>query len=72
MILLTKIDGEKIVINADEIETIQITHNSIVGLKSGRKFIVQENHEEIIRLFIEFKQKCQPTQKNIEVIFKKE
>ncbi len=59
MILLTKIDGEKIVINADEIETVEIGHNSVVSLRSGRKYIVRESYEVITQLVIDFKKKCQ-------------
>lgn len=59
MILLTKIDGEKIVINADEIETVEVGHNSVVSLRSGRKYIVKESYEFITQLVIDFRKKCQ-------------
>lgn len=58
MIELTRIDGRCIVINADEIETVETSHDSTVGLKTGRKIIIKESADEIIRKVIEFKQKC--------------
>ncbi|MGB9770595.1 MAG: flagellar FlbD family protein [Candidatus Kapaibacteriota bacterium] len=57
MIVLTKIDGQRIVINAEEIETVEIGQNSVISLKSGRKYLVKENYNEIIHLVIEYKQK---------------
>lgn len=60
MIILTKIDGNKITVNADEIETVESTHDTIISLKSGRKIVVKENYTEIISLVIEYKRKCNP------------
>lgn len=67
MILLTKIDGEKIVINADEIETVEVGRNSVVSLRSGRKYIVKESYELITQLVIDFKKKCQLKSENFEI-----
>lgn len=58
MIVLTKIDGTQIVVNADEIETIDPFHHSTLSLKSGKKIIVTENANEIIEKIIEYKRKC--------------
>ncbi len=58
MIILTKIDGNKITVNADEIETIETSHDSIISLKSGKKILVKENSHEIIALVIEYRRKC--------------
>jgi len=64
MILVTKIDGQKIVINAEEIETIEIGPNSVISLKSGRKYLVKETYEEITNLVVEYKKKLNyPTEK---------
>ncbi len=58
MIILTKIDGNKITVNADEIETIETSHDSIISLKSGKKILVKEISQEIIALVIEYRRKC--------------
>ncbi len=57
MILVTKIDGQKIVINAEEIETIEIGPHSVISLKSGKKYLVKETYEEITQLVVEYKKK---------------
>jgi flagellar protein FlbD len=58
MIHLTKIDSTEIVVNADEIETVEHAHDSTITLKSGRKIIVSENDDEIIRRVVEYKKTC--------------
>ena len=55
MISLTKIDGNKIMVNAEEIETIETSHDTIVTLKSNRKIVVRETDEQIRQLTIEYK-----------------
>lgn len=59
MILLTKIDGDQIVINAEEIETLIPGQTTVVTLRSGKKFLVKEDFQTIIELVIDFKTKCQ-------------
>jgi flagellar protein FlbD len=58
MITLSRIDGREIVINADEIEFVEGTHDTTVSLISGKKIIVKDSPREIIDKVIEYKQKC--------------
>jgi flagellar protein FlbD len=58
MIILTKIDGTSIVVNADEIETVESMHESVISLKTGKKIIVTESSDEIIQKVIEYRIKC--------------
>jgi len=58
MVELTKIDGTKIVINADEIETIESAFDTTISLRSGRKIIVRENKSLIIELVISYRRQC--------------
>ena len=58
MIKLTTIDGREIIINADEIEQIDIGHESVLSLKSGKKILVKENADEIVAKVIEYKRFC--------------
>lgn len=55
MIRLTTIDGRDVIINADEIEQIDIGHESILTLKSGKKILVIESADEIVSKVIEYK-----------------
>ena len=61
MITLTKIDGRKIVINADEIETIESLHDTLISLISGKKIVVSENADEITELVIQYRRLCNQT-----------
>lgn len=58
MIELTKIDGTKILVNADEIESVESNYDTIVNLKSGKKIIVKDSQEQIKIKFIKYKQEC--------------
>jgi len=58
MIELTKINGEKITVNAEEIETLETTFDTTVKLRSGRKISVNETSEEITEKIIAFKKLC--------------
>jgi flagellar protein FlbD len=55
MISLTKIDGSEIIVNADEIESVDTSHDSTITLRSSRKIIVKESGEEIKKKVIEYK-----------------
>lgn len=68
MILLTKIDGDQIVINAEEIETVIPGQTTVVTLRSGKKFLVKEDFQKIIDLVIDYKIKCQSHYPNVENI----
>ncbi|MCC6845406.1 MAG: flagellar FlbD family protein [Bacteroidetes bacterium] len=55
MITLTRINGEPLTVNAEEIETVETFHDSTLTLRSGRKVVVRENADEIIHKVIEYK-----------------
>ncbi len=48
MIKVTKLNGSELVINADLIEFIEITPDTLISLTTGRKIMVQEDPDEII------------------------
>lgn len=60
MVTLTKIDGRKITINADEIETIESSHDTLISLISGKKIVVKEKPAEITELVIAYRKSCFP------------
>jgi len=53
MIYLTRLNGEKFVLNIDLIETMEETPDTIVTLTTGKKLLVKESipriREEIIK-----------------------
>lgn len=47
----------RIVINADLIEVIESTPDTVITMTNGHKYIVMENTEEVVELIIKYKQK---------------
>jgi len=58
MIELTKVSGDKITVNAEEIETVESSHDTTITLKSGKKLLVKESSSIIAELTIAYKKKC--------------
>ncbi len=57
MIPLKRLNGQPIMVNADLIESIEETPDTVVTLTSGNKLIVRDTMEEIRDRIIEFKRK---------------
>ncbi len=54
MIYLTRLNGDKIVINVDLIELLEQTPDTIVTLTTGRKYVVKESMEIIQAAIINY------------------
>ncbi|ORX24239.1 flagellar protein FlbD [Thermoanaerobacterium sp. PSU-2] len=57
MISVTKLNGDEFVVNADMIEFIEETPDTVISLISGKKVVVKERKDDIIRKVIEYKRK---------------
>ncbi|MBQ8412060.1 MAG: flagellar FlbD family protein [Lachnospiraceae bacterium] len=57
MIEVTRLKGTKIIINAELIEIIEETPDTVVTLTSGKKYIVSESKSDIVDLVIDYKRK---------------
>ena len=55
MINVTRINNTKFIINAEWIETIESTPDTVITLTNGQKYIVTEKIEDIIKRVIEYK-----------------
>lgn len=55
MIEVTRLNGLRLTINCDLIETVEETPDTVITLTNGKKFIVSENMEQIKSLVIDFK-----------------
>lgn len=55
VIELTKMSGRSVTINAELIETVEETPDTVITLTNGKKFIVKESREEIKELVISYK-----------------
>ncbi|MBD3297066.1 MAG: flagellar protein [candidate division Zixibacteria bacterium] len=58
MIKLTQLTGRPIVINSDLIEFVEATPDTIISLTTGKKIMVQESDEEVIRLTAAYRRLC--------------
>ena len=55
MIEVTKLNGNKITINADLIEIVEETPDTVITLTTGRKIIVKESRQQIKSLVKSYK-----------------
>lgn len=57
MIYVKKLDNSEIVINADLIEVIEETPDTIITLTTGKKILTRDTSEDVINKVIKYKQK---------------
>ena len=55
MIAVTRLDGQRVFVNADLIETIEQTPDTIVTFTSGHKLLVRDLPAELAERVIEYK-----------------
>jgi len=55
MIHLTRINHSPLVLNADLIEHMESTPNTVISLINGQKFVVLEPVEDVIGRIVEFR-----------------
>jgi flagellar protein FlbD len=68
MVTLTKLNGTIVSVNAELIETLEKTPDTIVTLVNGKKYLVQEPVEEVVARVIEYRRQ---TLKNL-IYFREE
>ncbi|NLP46496.1 MAG: flagellar FlbD family protein [Epulopiscium sp.] len=57
MIYITKLNDQKVLINADLIEYVESTPDTVITMTTGRKVVAKESLENIIELTIAYKRK---------------
>lgn len=55
MIRVTRFDGKAMVINAEQIQTIEATPDTVITLMNGAKVLVQNSVDEIVNAFLIYK-----------------
>ena len=55
MVTLTRINDTMIVINAEHIEFIESTPDTMVALTNGHKYMVKDSVEEVVKKIKEYK-----------------
>ncbi|MDI3298187.1 MAG: flagellar FlbD family protein [Bacillota bacterium] len=57
MIWLTRLNGDELVVNADMIETVEATPDTVITLVNGHRWIVAESPDEVIRRVVAYRRK---------------
>lgn len=55
MLRLTRLNGSELVVNAEIIELVEASPDTVVTLTTGRKLVVSEPVDEVIRRVIEYR-----------------
>ena len=56
MIALQRMNGQQFVLNADFIESLESTPDTLITLTSGKKIMVKNALEDVVRKSIKYKQ----------------
>ena len=55
MIEVTKMNGQKVLINPNLIEVVEETPDTVISFSTGRKIIVKESRQEVKNLVLSYK-----------------
>lgn len=55
MIELSRLDDTKIILNSEQIETIEQTPDTVITLSNGNKIVVKNDAKDVIRKIINFR-----------------
>ena len=58
MIDVTKMNGSKVPINSDLIETVEENPDTVLTLTTGKKIIIKESRQKVKNLVILYKREC--------------
>jgi flagellar protein FlbD len=54
MIVLTRLNGQNFVVNAEKIRTVEATPDTIVCCESGERLMVKETLQEVVQRAVEY------------------
>ncbi|MBI3550293.1 MAG: flagellar FlbD family protein [Elusimicrobia bacterium] len=57
MITVTRLNGTVFTVNAELIETVERTPDTVIALATGNRYIVQEPVEEVVSRVLEYRKK---------------
>lgn len=55
MVEVTRLNDKKIILNAEIIESVESTPDTVITLTTGKKFIVKEGCQEVKNLVLSYK-----------------
>lgn len=63
MIKVTRLDNRELVINAELIEFLETTPETMVSMTTGKRVVVRESVEEVLRRVAEYRRRALPVVK---------
>jgi flagellar protein FlbD len=58
MVKVTRLNNSELVVNAEMIEFVEATPDTIISLLSGKKLMVAESVDTVIERVIEYRKNC--------------
>jgi flagellar protein FlbD len=58
MITLTRLNDSEFVVNAEMIEFVEATPDTIITLQSGKKVMVVQQVDEVVEQIVEYRRRC--------------
>lgn len=58
MIVLTRLDGKELVVNADQILTVEATPDTVILLAGGLHLMVKEAPDEVVARAVAYRRRC--------------
>ena len=68
MIEVTRLNGTQILVNADLIELVEETPDTVITFTTGRKIIVKESRQQIKNLVLSYKRKIYIERETLEEV----
>ena len=66
MIRVTRLNDREVVVNADLVEFVESTPETIISMTTGRKIVVKETVEEVVKRVVEYRNRALPVLKTTE------
>jgi len=66
MILITKFDGRQVMLNPEQIQTIESTPDTIITLTTGTQLVVKDKVDELVNAFRNYKRSIFPFRTEVE------
>ena len=68
MIKLHKLNGTEIIVNAELIESMEATPDTVLNLATGNRFVVKDSVQEVVDKVVEYKKKVYADKKCVNPI----
>ena len=60
VIVLTRLNGQEFVANAELVELVESTPDTIVSLTTGKKYMVKETVDDVVERIIQYRRQISP------------